>query len=32
MARKGEVIKGEAAEVARKLVEKLKAAGVLPEA
>lgn len=32
MSRKGEVIKGEAAEVARKLVEKLKAAGVLPEA
>ncbi len=32
MARKGEIIKGEAADVARKLVEKLKAAGVLPEA
>ncbi len=32
MSRKGEIIKGEAADVARKLVEKLKAAGVLPEA
>jgi electron transfer flavoprotein beta subunit len=32
MRRKGEVIKGEPTEVAQKLVEKLKAAGVLPEA
>jgi electron transfer flavoprotein beta subunit len=32
MKRKAEIIKGEAAEVARQLVEKLRVAGVLPEA
>lgn len=32
MTRKGEIIKGEPADIARQLVEKLHAAGVLPEA
>jgi electron transfer flavoprotein beta subunit len=32
MKRKGEVIKGEPAEIARQIVEKLRTAGVLPEA